>query len=290
MSDLEKQTKMDTAYEINPVDDSSCSSQPDSNLLKSRFRLGPDTIRYHVIAFVGELFGTFMFLWCAYVIANIANHAVSLQEGSSHDSHPMQLLMISLGFGLSVMFSIWCFVGVSGGAFNPAVSLSLCLARAITPTRCGVMWIAQIIGAMAAGGAASGMTPGPVKFDNALGMGCSRTRALFLEIFATAILCLTVLMTAVEKGESNFMCALPIGISLFIGNLALIAYSGAGINPARSLGSAVAKRYFPHYHWIYWIGPLLGAVLAWFIWQVLHWLDYANYVAREKELAESAKN
>lgn len=249
--------------------------------LRSRFNIGPDSFQNHLIAFMGELVGTFMFLWCAYVIANIANHDVALKLYPD-GTHPGQLIMIALGFGFSVMFSIWCMAGVSGGALNPAVSLSLALTRTITPTRCIVMWIAQMLGGMSAGGAASGMTPGPVLYANTLGNNCSKTRGLFLEMFGTTILCLTVLMTAVEKGESNFMCALPIGISLFISHLALTAYTGTGVNPARSFGAALAARSFPVYHWIYWIGPLLGALLAWFIWQILQWLHYAEYVAREK--------
>ncbi|EHN01334.1 Aqy1p [Saccharomyces cerevisiae x Saccharomyces kudriavzevii VIN7] len=198
--------------------------------------------------------------------------------------------MIALGFGFSVTFSIWCFAGVSGGALNPAVSLSLCLARAISPTRCVVMWFSQIIAGMAAGGAASAMTPGKVLFANSLGLGCSRSRGLFLEMFGTAALCLTVLMTAVEKRETNFMAAFPIGISLFIAHVALTGYTGTGVNPARSLGAAVAARYFPTYHWIYWIGPLLGAFLAWCIWQLLQILDYTTYVSAEKAAGQKKKD
>ncbi|CAI5301885.1 ASB_HP2_G0035330.mRNA.1.CDS.1 [Saccharomyces cerevisiae] len=230
-----------------------------------------------------------MFLWCAYVICNVANHDVALTT-EPEGSHPGQLIMIALGFGFSVMFSIWCFAGVSGGALNPAVSLSLCLARAISPARCVVMWFPQIIAGMAAGGAASAMTPGKVLFTNALGLGCSRSRGLFLEMFGTAVLCLTVLMTAVEKRETNFMAALPIGISLFMTHMALTGYTGTGVNPARSLGAAVAARYFPHYHWIYWIGPLLGAFLAWSGWQLLQILDYTTYVNAEKAAGQKKED
>ncbi|CAI4827475.1 CFA_G0057010.mRNA.1.CDS.1 [Saccharomyces cerevisiae] len=229
-----------------------------------------------------------MFLWCAYVICNVANHDVAL-VAAPDGSHPGQLIMIAIGFGFSVMFSIWCFAGVSGGALNPAVSLSLCLARAVSPTRCVVMWVSQIVAGMAAGGAASAMTPGEVLFANSLGLGCSRTMGLFLEMFGTAILCLTVLMTAVEKRETNFMAALPIGISLFIAHVALTAYTGTGVNPERSLGAAVAARYFPHYHWIYWIGPLLGSILAWSVWQLLQILDYTTYVTAEKAASTKEK-
>lgn len=102
-------------------------------------------------------------------------------------------------------------------------------------------------------------------------------------MFGTTILCLTVLMTAVEKRETNFMAALPIGISLFIGHMALTAYTGTGVNPARSFGAAVAAHHFPGYHWIYWIAPLLGAILAWSIWQILQWVDYQKWVEAEKQ-------
>lgn len=251
----------------------------------SRFDIGPESWRNHFIAAYGEFVGTFMFLWCAYVICNVANHALDLKNDANTPttSHPSQVIMIAIGFGFSVMFSVWCFAGVSGGALNPAVTLSLALARAITPTRCVVMWLAEIVGGMAAGGAASAMTPGPVLFTNALGLTCSRSRGLFLEMFGTTILCLTVLMTAVEKRETNFMAALPIGISLFIGHMALTAYTGTGVNPARSFGAAVAAHHFPGYHWIYWIGPLLGAILAWSIWQILQWVDYQKWVEAEKQ-------
>lgn len=140
-----------------------------------RFKISRDTLRNHFIAAVGEFCGTFMFLWCAYVICNVANHDVAL-VAAPDGSHPGQLIMIAIGFGFSVMFSIWCFAGVSGGALNPAMSLSLCLARAVSPTRCVVMWVSQIVAGMAAGGAASAMTPGEVLFANSLGLGCSRTR------------------------------------------------------------------------------------------------------------------
>lgn len=253
-----------------------------------RLRIGSESARGHCVAAFGEFCGTFMFLWCAYVIANIANHDVSL-AAMPDGSHPGQLIMIALGFGFSVMFSVWCFSGVSGGALNPAVSLSLALSRAINPTRCVVHWIAQILGGMAAGGAASAMTPGRVLFANSLGLGCSKTRGLFLEMFGTTILCFTVLMTAIESRDGTFMAALPIGISLFISHLALTAYTGTGVNPARSFGAALAAKSFPVYFWIYWIGPLLGGILASAIWHALQWLNYQDVVACEKKAKEKVE-
>lgn len=75
-------------------------------------------------------------------------------------------------------------------------------------------------------------------------------------------------MLAVEKHKGTFLAPVGIGLSLFIAELAGVYYTGGSLNPARSFGPAVATS-FPHEHWIYWVGPALGAIVAsgfyWFI-------------------------
>ncbi|CCF57385.1 hypothetical protein KAFR_0C03940 [Kazachstania africana CBS 2517] len=271
----------------NVPDNDHALPQDKFNLKNSRFNIGTgDSMTTNMIACYGEFVGTFIFLFCAYVICNVANHSLDLTYPTGQtqfDSHPSQIIMIALGFGFSLMFSVWCFAGVSGGALNPAVSLSLCLARAISPVRCCFHWLGQILGCLAAGGVVNAITPGGAHFVNTLGLDCSRTRGLFLEMFGTAFLCFTVLMTAIEKRETNFMAALPIGICLFIDHLALTGYTGTGVNPARSLGASVGAASFPPYHWIYWVGPLLGAFLGWAVWQILKIVNYEAYIEAEKK-------
>lgn len=230
-----------------------------------------DTLRNHFIAVVGEFCGTFLFLWSAFMIAQIANQDTSVKEDGSH---PPQLIMISLGFGVSVAVGVFIFFRVSGGNLNPAVTLTLILARAVPPIRGALMMIAQMVAGMAAAGAASAMTPGEIAFANSLGGGCSRSRGVFIEAFGTAILCLTVLFLAVEKHRATYIAPLAIGLALFIGHLICVYYTGAGLNPARSFGPAVASRSFPNYHWIYWIGPILGSFISFGVWQLLKFLDY----------------
>ena len=87
----------------------------------ARYGFGSDAIRNHFIAAMGEFCGTFMFLWSAFVIAQIANNDTTVKEAGSH---PGQLIMISLGFGFSVMVSVFVFFRVSGGNLNPAVTLT----------------------------------------------------------------------------------------------------------------------------------------------------------------------
>lgn len=228
-------------------------------------------LKNHMIAFLGEFFGTFIFLWVAFVIAQIANQDPTIPDKGSD---PMQLIMISFGFGFGVMMGVFMFFRVSGGNLNPAVTLTLVLAQAVPPIRGLFMMVAQMIAGMAAAGAASAMTPGPIAFTNGLGGGASKARGVFLEAFGTCILCLTVLMMAVEKSRATFMAPFVIGISLFLGHLICVYYTGAGLNPARSFGPCVAARSFPVYHWIYWVGPILGSVIAFAIWKIFKILKY----------------
>lgn len=219
----------------------------------------------------GEFIGTFVFLWSAFVIANAANNDTFFPEDSAN---PAKIIMIAFGFGFGVMIGIFLTAKVSGGNLNPAVTLTLVLARAVDPVKGLCMMCTQLIAGMAAAGAASAMTPGPVLFANALGGGCSKGRGLMIEAFGTCILCITVLMTVVEKSSLNDFAPVCIGLSLFIGHLICIFYTGAGLNPARSLGPAVAKRSFPVYFWIYWIGPIIGAFIAAGIWYFWTFLKY----------------
>ncbi|ODV60407.1 aquaporin [Ascoidea rubescens DSM 1968] len=235
-----------------------------------------NSLRNYLVVIIGEFCGTFIFLWTAFMIAQIANHDIILNSmlDVERGSSPAQLIMISFGFGFGVMVSVFLFFRVSGGNFNPAVTVTLMLAGAVPLVRGLLMIFTQMVAGMAAAGAVSAMTPGEILFANSLGGGCSRSRGLFIEAFATCILCVTVLMMAVEKHRATFMAPFAIGIALFIGHLICVYYTGAGLNPARSFGPCIAAASFPNYHWIYWLGPFLGSFLAFGIWKLLKLLHY----------------
>lgn len=206
----------------------------------------------------GELTGTFMFLLFAYVIAQIANSDTAPKTGAN----PAQLVMIAFGFGFSVMVCCFVFYRISGGQLNPAVTLTLALIGAISPVRALLLVPTQLVAAIAAAAAADGLTPGPILFADRLGGDASRTRGLFIEMFTTFMLCMTVAFMAVEKHRATHMAPMVIGFALFIGHLFAVYYTGAGINPARAFGPDVVLASFPSYHWIYWVGPILGSFLA----------------------------
>ena len=93
-------------------------------------------------------------------------------------------------------------------------------------------------------------------------------------MFLTAELVFTIFMLAAEKHKGTFIAPVGIGLSLFIAELSGVYYTGGSLNPARSLGPCVVVHTFESYHWIYWIGPLLGSLLASGFYKFIKMLDY----------------
>jgi aquaporin related protein len=130
------------------------------------------------------------------------------------------------------------------------------LIGALRPLRAAHAIFAQLLGAICAAAIVSALLPGPLPVATKLEPSISITRGLFLEMFLTLQLILTILI--LPSGPSK---PIGIGLSLFVGELCGVYYTGGSLNPARSFGPAVMTG-FPGYHWIYWVGPAMGAGLG----------------------------
>lgn len=95
-------------------------------------------------------------------------------------------------------------------------------------------------------------------------------------MFLTAELVFTVLMLAAEKSKDTFIAPIGIGLSLFVAEIAGVFYTGASLNPARSFGPCVAARSFTGYHWIYWVGPCLGALISAGYYRFIKFMDVSG--------------
>ncbi|KAK5002640.1 Aquaporin-1 [Cryomyces antarcticus] len=184
----------------------------------------PNKIRNHFIAMMGEFAGTFLFLFFAFSATQVANAAAagadaSGQGGLSQAPNSSNLMYISLAFGFSLAVNAWVFFRISGGLFNPAVTLGMCLIGAVKWVRGGLVFVSQILGAMAAAGVVSALFPGPLNVSTTLGGGSSVVRGLFIEMFLTAELVFTIFMLAAEKHKGTFLAPIGIGLSLFVAEL-----------------------------------------------------------------------
>ena len=194
------------------------------------------------------------------------------------------VVFIALSYGMGLLISAWVLYRVSGGLFNPAVTLGMVITGTLPPVRGLALLPAQILGGICAAAVVSSIVPGDIAIvQTTLAPNMSIARGLFLEMvcdhnlhilyptrdadshvhqFLTAHLIFTILMLAAEKSKDTFLAPIGIGLSLFVVEIAGVNYTGASVNPARSFGPCVAAASFTGYHWIYWLGPVLGALVA----------------------------
>ncbi|XP_041455636.1 aquaporin-2-like isoform X2 [Lytechinus variegatus] len=175
------------------------------------------------------------------------------------------MVQISLAFGLGLATSIHVTAHISGGHLNPAVSFAFLMLHRITPLRFLFYSLAQMIGAIAAAGMVRAITPADI--NNALGATTPGTdvtewQALLMELVITYQLVLVIFATIDKRRPSSGGSGpLAIGIAVLVAHLCAIQYSGASMNPARSLGSAVVGGVWTA-HWVYWVGPMVGGLLG----------------------------
>ncbi|KAL1649155.1 Aquaporin-1 [Diplodia intermedia] len=232
----------------------------------------PNRVRNHFIAMIGEFVGTFMFLFFAFSATQIANTgtASSSLTGVPNTS---DLMYIALAFGFSLAVNVWVFFRISGGLFNPAVTLGMCLIGAVGWFRGLLIFVTQMVGGIAAAGIVSCLYPNALNVRTQL-RNTSIVRGLFIEMFLTFMLVFTVFMLAAEKHKGTFLAPIGIGLALFIAELSGVYFTGGSLNPARSFGPDVILHTFDGYHWIYWVGPALGSLLAVVIYRLIKSLEY----------------
>ncbi|KAI0221798.1 Aquaporin-4, partial [Lamellibrachia satsuma] len=171
----------------------------------------------------------------------------------------------ALGMGFVVCTMAWTFGDFSGGHMNPAVTFSMAISAKITVVRALLYVIAQCAGTAAGTGFVYIVTPAARR------EGLSATmvnpeiepwQGMLVETWITAILVLTIYGATNDRRKENlFMPTIPIGFAVTLGCLTGWKYTGASMNPARSLGPALMLNLWTN-HWVYWAGPMLGGAIA----------------------------
>jgi aquaporin TIP len=169
----------------------------------------------------------------------------------------------ALANGLAIGIMVTAVGHISGGHFNPAVTLSMIVTRRIESTEAVLYWIFQLAGGAAAALVLLAIYPHSGSLGSpAVGDGFSTGNALVAEIVGTFFLVFVIYGVAVDKrGAFSILAGLPIGLTISIGVLALGVVSGAAVNPARWFGPALVSGTFDNF-WVWILGPAIGGVLA----------------------------
>ncbi|XP_055513079.1 aquaporin-5-like [Leucoraja erinacea] len=174
------------------------------------------------------------------------------------------VLQVALGFGLAVSAASLFTQGVGAGHLNPAVSLALLVSLRISPLRALLSALMQSLGSIAACALLQALTPLHVRGEMGLSKpsaGVTQIQALVVEVIVTFQLVLCVFVISQKESHFEGSAQVALGVSVTLGHLVAIRFTGCSMNPARSLGPAVITSNFSQ-HWIFWVGPLLGGVLA----------------------------
>ena len=189
------------------------------------------------------------------------------------------LLGVSFAFGLTVLTGAYALGPISGGHFNPAVSVGLVIGGRFKASELPGYIIAQVLGAIVAGAVLYVIATGKAGaniggfatngFGEASPGGYSMTAALVTEVVMTAVFLIVILGATAKRASGNF-AGLAIGLCLTLIHLISIPVTNTSVNPARSTGVALfGPSIAMSQLWFFWVMPIVGAIIGAVIYKAL---------------------
>ncbi|MGI0055900.1 MAG: MIP/aquaporin family protein [Nitrosarchaeum sp.] len=237
-------------------------------------------------AFLAEAIATFALVFFGPLAIILAPPITVLSSGDQAFGLALSipgLLMISFAHGAAIGLMVYAFGHVSGAHINPAVTIPMIITKKIGVAN-GIGYIvSQLIGAVIAAASLKvilpdlgakanfGVQTGPSDFINH-----NVISGLALEMIFTFFLVTVIFMTAVHKKASPGFAGFAIGGMIFLLHLVGVTLTGASMNPARTFGPALISGFW-EFHWIYWVGPIIGGIIAGLI------MNYVYVNKAEKE-------
>ncbi|WVT71998.1 aquaporin Z [Sinorhizobium chiapasense] len=189
------------------------------------------------------------------------------------------LLGVSFAFGLTVLTMAYAVGGISGGHFNPAVSVGLMVAGKFPAHKLVGYIISQVLGAIAAAAVLYLIASGKAGFqlggfaangygDHSPG-GYSMTAALVAEVMLTFFFLFIILGATHGRVPAGF-APIAIGLALTLIHLVSIPVTNTSVNPARSTGQALfVGDWALTQLWLFWVAPIVGAAIAGIVWKIV---------------------
>ncbi len=187
---------------------------------------------------------------------------------------------VSLAFGLTVLTAAYALGPISGGHFNPAVSIGLVVGKRFSAAELPGYIIAQVLGAIAAAWVLYLIVSGKAGFTGVGGFATngfgenspgkfSMMSVLITEVVLTAIFLIVILGATAKRAAAGFG-GLAIGLCLTLIHLVSIPVSNTSVNPARSTGPTLfAQTGAMGDLWLFWVAPIVGAIIGAVIYNAL---------------------
>ncbi|XP_003906403.2 aquaporin-6 isoform X2 [Papio anubis] len=200
------------------------------------------------------------------------------------------VLQIAITFNLVTAMAVQVTWKASGAHANPAVTLAFLVGSHISLPRAVAYVAAQLVGATVGAALLYGVMPGDIRETlgiNVVRNSISTGQAVAVELLLTLQLVLCV-FASTDSRQTSGSPATMIGISVALGHLIGIHFTGCSMNPARSFGPAVIIGKFT-VHWVFWVGPLMGALLASLIYNFILFPDTKTLAQRLAILTGTAE-
>lgn len=190
------------------------------------------------------------------------------------------LITISFGIGLAIAILAHVFGPISGGHFNTAITIGTIVTGDVSIVKAVCYIMAQVVGGILGSGITFALNPADKRGqlgNCAIAKGYSNAQAFAIEMVLTAVLVFAFL--AASSSDNNrknwgFGNAFAVGITITVCHFVGVPYTGSGINPARVFGPAVVRNIWHSYHWVYWVAPIVGGILAGLIYKYIIKIDF----------------
>ena len=227
-----------------------------------------------------EVFGTF---WLVLGGCGSAIFAASILDAGGNETNlGIGFIGVAFAFGLTVLTMAYAVGHISGGHFNPAVTIGALVSGRFDKKDAPLYIVAQLVGAVLAAGVLYVIASGKTGFDinnkapgafaaNGYGklspQGYNMAACFLAEAVLTAFFLLVILGATAKKAASG-MGGLAIGLALTLIHLISIPITNTSVNPARSTSQALfaGGDYIPQL-WLFWVAPIVGAVVGGLIWK-----------------------
>ncbi|XP_008801470.1 probable aquaporin TIP4-3 [Phoenix dactylifera] len=234
----------------------------------------PDCVR----AVVAETILTFLFVFVG------VGAAMAAEKMAGGKDAIVGLMAVAVAHALMVAVMTAAGLHISGGHLNPAVTVGMAVGGRITLVRSILYITAQLLGSSMACLLLKRITGGMDTPIHSLAAGMVAIQGVIMEIVLTFSFLFSVYATIVDPRKGIIAGLGPLFVGLVVGAniLACGPFTGASMNPARSFGPALASHNWTN-HWVYWVGPLFGSLLASFVYEHLFMARTDEPLYRDQE-------